>query len=92
MGSPAPSSYEDTWFCGDDIAIWANGEMREFKALDSWTRGSCVEREDGCIPIGADIPEYFYFGDEGIGDRGTISTEVLMVNKSEAKRRMDIEQ
>jgi len=79
-----PQNYGITWFCGDDIVIWDDGVAREFKALDSWVHGTCIEEEDDCILIGADIPEHLTWW-EGL------STRAIVVNKSEVKRRLIME-
>jgi hypothetical protein len=81
---PLPG-YGKEWFCGDEVTIWSDGEMRTFLALDSWLHGSCIKTEEGCIPIGADVPEPFAWW------RG-LSTRAIIVNRDEAKRRLTIEQ
>jgi hypothetical protein len=60
--------------------------MREFTALDSWVHGTCIETDKGCIKIGADVPEHLAWWGEGL------STRAIVINQSEAKRRLTIEQ
>ena len=79
-----PAGYGEKWFCGDEVAIWSQGRMQTFLAYDSWVHGSCIIEGDECIKIGADIPEHLRWW-EGL------STRALIVNKSEAKRRLAIE-
>jgi hypothetical protein len=74
------------WECGDSIVIWDDGIMREFVALDSWVNGSCIIEGDDCIKIGADVPEHLAWWGEGL------STRAIVINQSEAKRRLTIEQ
>lgn len=74
----------DSWECGDTVVIWSNGVMRTFPAYDSWVHGSCIETDEGCIKIGADVPEHLAWW-EGL------STRAIVINKSEAKRRLAIE-
>ena len=81
---PGPGWGSSSWRCGDDVIIWDDGIMREFKALDSWVNGTCVEEDDGCVPIGADVPEHLTWW-EGL------STRAIVVNRDEAKRKMEIE-
>ncbi len=73
------------WECGDSIVIWDDGIMREFTALDSWVNGSCVIEGNECIKIGADVPEHLAWWTG-------LSTQAVVINKSEAKRRLAIEQ
>ena len=75
----------DSWECGDTVVIWSGGKARTFLALDSWVHGSCIQEGDKCITIGADIPEHLIWW------KG-LSTRAIVVNKSEAKRRLAIEQ
>lgn len=54
-----------TWECGDDIGIWADGELHVYPAKDTGPFGRfCVRQLDGSCPsIAADVPEpWAWFG------------------------------
>lgn len=74
------------WECGDEIVVWSRGEGRVLRALDAGPFGRhCVMQPGGeCVPIVGDVPEPLAWWPG-------LSTRVMMVNRSAAKRRLSLE-
>jgi len=76
----------EMWECGDEVVIWSGGVQRTFLICDSGRLARhCVMWPDGeCYSIGADIPEH-------VAWFPGLSTRATVVNKSAAKRLLEIE-
>ena len=60
--------YENGGHCGDRVGIKAAGELRYFSVLDRIAPGDwyVVQPDGEHLPIGADVPERFWWGGDDL--------------------------
>ncbi len=73
------------WQCGDQIVIWSGGQVYHLRARDCGPFDRyCVIEGDRCLPIVGDLPDHLAWWPG-------LSTRAVVINGSQAKRRLEIE-